>query len=147
MNEGQNSCTINRLPATVRFHVDAADVEWVYRAFIDATCGRGNRARARAAGARADYWVCVVTRGAAFDQRWTPSLKLAADGLLSHLSLLFIPAGVGVVMHLKAIREEGLAIAVALAVSTLVGLAVTAWVAERIGKHERAPERAAARDA
>ena len=68
--------------------------------------------------------------------RWMPSLKLATDGLLSHLSLLFIPAGVGVVMHLKAMREEGLAIAVALAVSTLVGLAVTAWVAEHIGKRE-----------
>ena len=72
--------------------------------------------------------------------RWTAPLKLAADGLLSHLSLLFIPAGVGVVMHLKAIREEGLAIAVALAVSTLVGLAVTAWVAERMGKRELAPQ-------
>ncbi len=79
--------------------------------------------------------------------RWTASLKVAADGLLSHLSLLFIPAGVGVVLHLKAIREEGLAIAVALAVSTLVGLAVTAWVAERIGKREPAPEREAAHDA
>ena len=76
-----------------------------------------------------------------------PILKLAADGLLSHLSLLFIPAGVGVVMHLKAIREEGLAIAVALAVSTLVGLAVTAWVAERLGKRPTAPESEAARDA
>ena len=79
--------------------------------------------------------------------RWTFPLKLAADGLLSHLSLLFIPAGVGVVMHLKAIREEGLAIAVALAVSTLVGLAVTAWVAERLGKRPTAPESEAARDA
>lgn len=82
--------------------------------------------------------------------RWIAPLKLAADGLLSHLSLLFIPAGVGVVMHLKAIREEGLAIAVALAVSTLVGLAVTAWVAERVGRREPAehsPEREAARDA
>jgi holin-like protein len=78
---------------------------------------------------------------------WTASLKVAADGLLSHLSLLFIPAGVGVVMHLKAIREEGLAIAVALAVSTLVGLAVTAWVAERLGKREAVPEHEAARDA
>ncbi len=79
--------------------------------------------------------------------RWTASLKMAADGLLSHLSLLFIPAGVGVVMHLKAIREEGLAIAVALAVSTLVGLAVTAWVAERLGKRDAVPDREAARDA
>lgn len=79
--------------------------------------------------------------------RWTPSLKLAADGLLSHLSLLFIPAGVGVVMHLKAIREEGLAIAVALAVSTLVGLAVTAWVAERMSRREPAQRTDGASDA
>ena len=78
---------------------------------------------------------------------WFASLKLAADGLLSHLSLLFIPAGVGVVMHLKAIREEGLAIAVALVVSTLVGLAVTAWVAERMSKRESATGREATRDA
>lgn len=67
-------------------------------------------------------------------------LRAAADALLPHLSLLFIPAGVGVVMYLGAIREDALAIAAALVVSTLGGLAATAWVAERVARwQERAP--------
>ncbi len=61
-------------------------------------------------------------------------LRAAADALLPHLSLLFIPAGVGVVMYLGAIREDALAIGAALVVSTLGGLAATAWVAERVAR-------------
>jgi len=49
-----------------------------------------------------------------------------ANGLLSHLSLLFVPAGVGAMVHWQAIRQEWLALAVALVVSTFVGLIVTA---------------------
>ncbi len=60
------------------------------------------------------------------------SLKLAADALLSHLSLLFVPAGVGVVLFLKEIANDGIAIAVAIVFSTWIGLAVTAWVAQRV---------------
>jgi holin-like protein len=49
-------------------------------------------------------------------------------GILSHLSLLFIPAGVGVVQRLDVLAGNALAIAVALVVSTALSLAVTAWV-------------------
>ena len=49
-------------------------------------------------------------------------------GILSHLSLLFIPAGVGVVQRLDVIAGNALPIALALIVSTLLSLAVTAWV-------------------
>lgn len=49
-------------------------------------------------------------------------------GLLSHLSLLFIPAGVGVIQRLDVLAVNALAIVVALLVSTVLGLAVTAWV-------------------
>ncbi|MGD0104595.1 MAG: CidA/LrgA family protein [Rhodopila sp.] len=49
-------------------------------------------------------------------------------GLLSHLSLLFIPAGVGVVQRLDVLAGNALAIAAALLVSTVLSLAVTAWV-------------------
>ena len=66
----------------------------------------------------------------------TPSiripLKSAADALLPHLSLLFVPAGVGVVLYLKELAQDGLAIAAAILVSTWIGLAVTAWVGERL---------------
>ncbi len=64
--------------------------------------------------------------------QWLESLRTAATGLLSHLSLLFIPAGVGVVMYLHELAKDGLAIIVALVVSSWVGLGVTAWVAEKL---------------
>src|SRR5437868_11810472 len=49
----------------------------------------------------------------------------ASRGLLAHLSLLFVPAGVGVVQKLDLIAEHGGAIAVILAVSVVVTLLVT----------------------
>ncbi|WP_127470749.1 CidA/LrgA family protein [Thiomicrorhabdus aquaedulcis] len=50
-----------------------------------------------------------------------------AQMLLAHLSLLFVPAGVGLMIHLGRLKEEWLAISVALVVSTILGLLVTAW--------------------
>ena len=55
-------------------------------------------------------------------------LKVTAEGLLKHLSLLFVPAGVGVMMHLHLLREEWQAVSVALVVSTVATIAVTALV-------------------
>jgi len=49
----------------------------------------------------------------------------ASRGLLAHLSLLFVPAGVGVVQKLDLIAEHGIAIIVILAVSVVVTLVVT----------------------
>jgi holin-like protein len=55
--------------------------------------------------------------------------------ILSHLSLLFIPAGVGVVQRLDVIAGNGLAITLALIVSTVLSLAVTAWVFSVVARH------------
>jgi holin-like protein len=49
----------------------------------------------------------------------------ASRGLLAHLSLLFVPAGVGVVQKLDLIAEHGIAIIVILAASVVVTLVVT----------------------
>ncbi len=49
----------------------------------------------------------------------------ASRGLLAHLSLLFVPAGVGVVQQLNLIAEHGIAIAAVLAISVVVTLLVT----------------------
>ena len=49
----------------------------------------------------------------------------ASRGLLAHLSLLFIPAGVGVVQKLDLLAEHGIAIVLILAVSVVVTLLVT----------------------
>ena len=48
--------------------------------------------------------------------------------LLQHLSLLFVPAGVGIMVHLQRVGDEWLAITVSLVISTFAGMAVTAWV-------------------
>ena len=45
--------------------------------------------------------------------------------LLGHLSLLFVPVGVGVVTHLDALAAHGVALVAVLLVSTWVGLAVS----------------------
>jgi holin-like protein len=51
-----------------------------------------------------------------------------ASFLLSHLSLLFIPVGVGVMTNLKLLSQYGGRMLVVIAVSTWIGLAVTALV-------------------
>ena len=52
-------------------------------------------------------------------------VEAGAHGLLAHLSLLFVPAGVGVVQKLDLLKAHGLAIAAVLALSVLVTLLVT----------------------
>jgi holin-like protein len=70
-------------------------------------------------------------------QRWRPldeealaasDVGQAASGLLAALPLLFVPAGVGVVQYLGLLREQGLALAVALVVSTVATLLATVGV-------------------
>lgn len=51
----------------------------------------------------------------------------AGQGLLRHLQLFFVPAGVGVVAYLATLRDNALPIAVALVGSWLLGLAVVGW--------------------
>ena len=57
-----------------------------------------------------------------------------ADGLLAHLSLLFVPAGVGVVQHLPRLMADGVAIGVALVGSTVATLVVAALVFVRVAR-------------
>jgi holin-like protein len=55
-----------------------------------------------------------------------------AGGLLEHLSLLFVPAGVGVVLYLDLVAAEWKAILAALVVSTLATIVVTAFVMRKL---------------
>lgn len=62
---------------------------------------------------------------------WRPALaqaiRPAASGLLAHLSLFFVPAGVGIVAHQDVLRDQGLGLAVALMGSTALAIAAGAW--------------------
>ncbi|MBO6782962.1 MAG: CidA/LrgA family protein [Alphaproteobacteria bacterium] len=55
-------------------------------------------------------------------------LAHVANGILAHLSLLFVPAGVGVLLHFSRIQAEWLAIVAALVGSTWLTLVVTVFV-------------------
>lgn len=48
-----------------------------------------------------------------------------ADFLLTHLSLLFVPVGVGVMTHLSLVSQYGGRMLLVIVLSTLIGLAVT----------------------
>jgi len=56
------------------------------------------------------------------------SLEGASTTLLSHLSLLFIPAGVGMMVHVERIANEWLSISIALLLSTAITLIFSALV-------------------
>jgi putative effector of murein hydrolase LrgA (UPF0299 family) len=68
-------------------------------------------------------FVTLLARGSA--PQW---LRDTCQQLLAHLSLLFVPAGVGVLLHFKRLGAEWLPITVALVASTVITIGVTALV-------------------
>jgi len=64
----------------------------------------------------------------AFRGKSSASLDSASSALLSHLSLLFVPAGVGMIVHFDRIIHEWLPISVALVLSTVITMAASAII-------------------
>ena len=67
----------------------------------------------------------------------------AAEGLARHLSLLFVPAGVGVIAYTARLQSEGIAIAAALLISaplTLAAAALTFNALARSGERRETSE-------
>ncbi|MGC0390286.1 CidA/LrgA family protein [Bradyrhizobium liaoningense] len=68
-----------------------------------------------------------------FQEKWVlahgplrnDGVETASKGLLAHLSLLFVPAGVGVVQELDLLASHGIAIILVLALSVVVTLLAT----------------------
>jgi putative effector of murein hydrolase LrgA (UPF0299 family) len=81
----------------------------------------------------------LVVRGRNGGTAVGPHLRATAQGLLSNLSLLFVPAGVGVITQLHVLGANLLPIAVAILISTLLGLLVTGWVMQRLSRAEDEP--------
>ena len=94
-------------------HVTGAPVPGPVVGLVLLACLLGARQRRRVAGRT--------------DLGDTP-LAAAANGLLGHLSLLFVPAAVGVVQQGGVFAAQGLALGVALVLSTVLTIAVTASV-------------------
>ncbi len=60
-------------------------------------------------------------------RRSTPWLDETAGGLLKHLSLLFVPASVGLIQHADRLRAEWLPLLAAVVISTVAAIAVGAF--------------------
>ncbi len=65
-------------------------------------------------------------------------LGKVSGALLNHLSLLFVPAGVGVMAHFELLGSDAWPLSAALVVSTLLTIAVTA-LAMRLLNRRSAP--------
>lgn len=77
-------------------------------------------------------FVALILRGRIAGTRAPPrALDAAADALLANLSILFVPAAVGVIRYGGMLRAHGLVMLVAVIVSTLLALIVTAIVFDR----------------
>jgi holin-like protein len=75
---------------------------------------------------------------------WRPreaeQIRPTAQEILKHLSLLFVPAGVGVMLHGARLADEGVKLLMALVLSTVLTIAVTAlvalWAVRRFGRED-----------
>ncbi|MBI0433593.1 CidA/LrgA family protein [Roseomonas sp. KE0001] len=59
-----------------------------------------------------------------------PGLGGTADAVLRHLGLLFVPAGVGIVVFLPQLARDWAPLALAILAGTLIGIAVTGLLAQ-----------------
>lgn len=60
------------------------------------------------------------------------AVERVSNRLLDHLSLLFVPAGVGVIQYAAQIEDAWMAILASIVGGTVVAIAVTAWILQRL---------------
>lgn len=78
--------------------------------------------------------LCLLLTGLLIAGRIGESLDRTATGFVQHLSLLFVPAGVGVIQHVGRLQAEWVPLAAAMVVSTASTIAVSAlvfWLVDR----------------
>ena len=71
---------------------------------------------------------CAMRKGIPED------LATVGDNLLKNLSLLFVPAGVGVMVYGALFAREAVAIVAALIGSTVITIGITALIMQRLNK-------------
>lgn len=73
-------------------------------------------------------------------------IQAAASYLLSHLSLLFVPVGVGVITHLELLRDYGFKLLLVVAISTWAGMVVTVLLSRALLNETQAANEEGARN-
>ncbi len=85
----------------------------------------------------------LALRGGKADGAIPASLDRAADVLISHMGLLFVPAGVGIIAEAGLLQQQWLSIVAALLGSTVLSIAVTGLVMYWVTRWSEAPDEAA----
>jgi holin-like protein len=101
-------------------------IEWIAVLFL---CQLAGEVFAKAAHLPVPGPVCGMAFlfcALAINGRVPEGLAKVTDGLLSNLSLLFVPAGAGVMLHFKLLGDDWLPLSAGLILSTLLTIAVTA---------------------
>ncbi len=80
----------------------------------------------------------LVFAGLLVRGRSDPALDAVSDTILRHLSLLFVPAAVGVMQQAGLIAANWVAISAALVLSTLLTLLVTVYVFRAVARFTQA---------
>jgi holin-like protein len=74
------------------------------------------------------------------------NLAKVADALLSHLSLLFVPAGVGVMVHFSLLKNDWLPLSAGIIGSTILTISVTAGVMVWLSRFSKEDNMSSGRD-
>ena len=80
-------------------------------------------------------FLALALRGGPGDE-----LRTTSQTLLQHLSLLFVPAGTGIMVHLHRVADEWLPLLLSLLISTIATLVVTALVMKACQRRTAAEE-------
>ena len=70
--------------------------------------------------------LCLLVTACILRPALADRLRSTAQGLLAHLSLFFVPAGVGIVAHWPVLRDHGIGLALAIMGSTVLAIAAGA---------------------
>src|SRR5690554_4689242 len=80
------------------------------------------------------FGMVILLAGLVIQGKVPEGLRLTGEGLLRYLTLLFVPAGVGLMVHFQLIGQDLWPILIALVLSTALALGVTAWVLDRLNR-------------
>jgi len=71
-----------------------------------------------------------------YKEKFEQGLSRTSEYLLGHLPLLFVPIGVGVVMHISFLEDRLLSVLVVIFVSTVLTVGFTAFIMEKLQSRE-----------
>lgn len=81
--------------------------------------------------------MAILFAGLAVKRGVPDELGVLSAGILQHLSVLFVPAGVGVMLHVGALEGQWLAVSAALVASAVATLVVTGLIMQWLGRSTR----------